>query len=196
MGDTYEAGLLADMSSSSVEEDDIYDFDIESGMGRKGKNKGKGKGKGNHKGSSEVIDLGADEDYMIGAPSRSAGSNIDIQSSSKWRRFVPANLRGALSGLHGGQKKNQKSRTRKSSGSTSSSLSSPSTIIFDAAINGNDGDGYEDAFGDGYTGHNSHDFFRESVETNEAIPLKPSPRRYGYSGTKGGSERGYGSAAS
>ena len=198
LDDTYEAGLLADMSSSSLDDDDIYNFDLESGASKNKKNKGKWK----RKDLGDVIDLGADEDYMIGAPQRSANMTKDTLGVSKWKRFIPAKLSGTLSSIQGVQKKKSKSRThRRSSGASGSSSS---TIIFDALVDDND-DAAEDVFGDRYNAGSSYHFYGAGIETNESIPLKPSPRQYGYvhglghqsgaTSVNSGRERGYGSAS-
>ena len=82
-------------------DDDIYNFDLESGASKNKKNKGKWK----RKDLGDVIDLGADEDYMIGAPQRSANMTKDTLGVSKWKRFIPAKLSGTLSSIQGVQKK-------------------------------------------------------------------------------------------
>lgn len=119
-------------------------------------------------GRNEAFDLGADEDFMIGAPRRGSdpSSGAASSASGKAARGV-GRVWGRLKGTRASKSSTSNSNTKRNgNGTVLFAVAEGDDLDFDL-----DDDGME-------------------RETDEALPLAPSPYRFG-----SGSVKGYGSAS-
>ncbi|EJD07770.1 uncharacterized protein FOMMEDRAFT_16368 [Fomitiporia mediterranea MF3/22] len=154
-----ERGLLNDY-------DYEYDGDYERDRGQGLSWSSSGSSEDSHTQETEAIDLGADEDFMIGAPRRSSSASASTSASLNGSRTTAP---GKGMGRVWGRWKSVSGKGSSKKARRGDSVSGSGTVLFSVADDADD----------------------LQLETDEAMPLAPSPHRYP---SGWGSVKGYGSA--